>query len=386
MDSEFYLGEFYLDNAATTRLLPEVLQECLPLLGEAFGNPSSLHGRGMGAQRAVKRARESLARLLGVPPQGVTFTSGGTESDNLALAGAFAGSRLTGERVLVSAIEHPAVLQSAKALQAQGARVEQIPVTAEGVVDLAALERLLDAEVRLVSVMAVNNEVGTRQPLAEVGRLIRAAAPKAVFHVDAVQAFTKEALDWRGASIDLLSLSAHKVHGPQGCGALVRCRPVHVAPLLHGGGQEDGLRSGTENPFAIAAFAQAAERVQALHAEQRRMRGAYYRRWLDFLAGYPALRVYRSPYSTPFVLTLAYPPIPAEVVLHHLEQEGLYVSTGAACSTRKREPSHVLTAVGWPDADALSAIRLSFSVHNTLAGLPEAQSAFDRALQRLAKL
>jgi cysteine desulfurase len=378
--------ERYLDNAATTPLHPEVLEACLPLLREGFGNPSSLHAHGMEARRALKRARERLGRLLGVPPQAVTFTSGGTEADNAALKGVFASERLKGERLLVSAIEHPAVLESARWLERQGVRVERIPVTPGGVVDLAALERLLGADVRMVSCMAVNNELGTAQPLEAIGRLIAARAPKAVFHVDAVQAFTKQVLDWRAARIDLLSLSAHKVHGPKGSGALVRCRPVPLEPLLHGGGQEDGLRSGTEQPFGAVAFALAAERTAALHAAQREPRAAYHAAWLSCLAEHPRLEVFRSEAQTPFVVHFACPPIPGEVILHHLEEAGLLVSTGSACSSRKPEPSHVLLAVGMAEQRALSSIRLSFSVHNTPAGLGEVLPAFRGAMHRLARL
>jgi cysteine desulfurase len=379
-------AECYLDNAATTELFPEVLEAALPLLRERFGNPSSLHEHGMEARRALKRARERLARLLGVPPGAITFTSGGTESDNLALKGVFASPRWKGARLLVSAIEHPAVLECAAWLERSGVRLQRIPVTREGTVALDALARMLDGEVRLVSCMAVNNELGTAQPLREIGALLAQQAPRALFHVDAVQAFARQALDWRAAGVDLLSLSAHKVHGPKGAGALVCCRPLALEPLLHGGGQEGGLRSGTENPFAAVAFAHAAERSTALHAEQRRMREAYHARWLEFLAGFPALRVFRSPAATPFVVSFSYPPLPGEVVLHHLEAEGLVVSTGSACSSRKPEPSHVLLAAGLSEQEALSSIRLSFSLHNTLAGLERVLPAFGRAMERLARL
>lgn len=378
--------EFYLDNAATTSLHGEVLSATLPLLQDGFGNPSSLHAHGMEAARAVKRARERLARLLDVPPRGITFTSGGTESGNLALRGTFASPRLRGERILVSAIEHPAVMEPARWLGAQGARVETIPVTREGTVDLAALEAVLDEEVRVVSVMAVNNELGTAQPLVEIGLLLKTHAPGACFHVDAVQAFTKQPLDWRKAGIALLSLSAHKVHGAKGVGALVRCAPLELEPLIHGGGQEDGLRSGTENPFGVAAFALAAERTAALHAEQRPMRAEYRRRWLEFLEGFSALKVFRSPAATDFIVHFSYPPIPGEVVLHHLEEQGLLVSTGSACSTRKPEPSHVLLATGMSERDALSSIRLSFSVHNTLDGLAGVFAAFGKAMDKLGRV
>lgn len=378
--------EFYLDNSSTTPLHPDVLEETLPLLKGWFGNPSSLHASGVEARATVKRAREKLALLLGVPPQAVTFTGGGTESDNLALKGVFDSPQLKGERLLISAIEHPAVIEAAAWLKRQGVGVETIPVTAAGVVDLAAFEAMVDGEVRMVSCMAVNNELGTRQPLVEMGRILARNAPKAVFHCDAVQAFTKEHLPWKEAGISLLSLSAHKVHGPKGVGALVRTRPVRLEPLVHGGGQEEGLRNGTENPFAITAFALAAARSGAMHAAQQGERKEYRRRWLEFLAEFPQLRVFQSPAATPFIVQFCWPPIPGEVILHHLEQEGLLVSTGSACSSSKNEPSHVLLATGMGREEALSSVRLSFSVHNTLEGLAEVFPAFRRAMDKLRVL
>ena len=378
--------ECYLDNAATTPLLPEALHLARPLLEDQFGNPSSLHPAGMEAARAVKQARERLALMLAVPPQAVTFTGGGTESDNLALRGGFASERLRGERLLYSAIEHPAVRETARALEREGVRTTEIPINRQGVVDLARLEQLLDGDVRLLSVMAANNEVGSLQPLVEIGRLLKQKAPRAVFHVDAVQAFTKSALPWQEAGIGLLSLSAHKVHGPKGVGALVRCKPLPLSPSIHGGGQEDGLRSGTENPFGIVAFAHAAEMVSAIHREQRAARDAYHRCWMELLAEYPRIRTFQSEQATPFIISFSLPPIPGEVTLHHLEAEGLFVSTGSACHTRSPEPSPVLLALGMSEQEALSTVRLSFSIHNTPAGQERVCAAFRRAMDKLSKL
>lgn len=378
--------EFYLDNAATTALYPEVLEACRPLLAEDFGNPSSLHPLGMAARRRVKQARQTMARLFGVPPEGITFTGGGTESCNLALKGAFATPAQRSQALLVSEIEHPAVLESAEWLARFDVPVRKIPVTAGGTVDLARLEQMLHESVRMVSVMAVNNETGVMQPLAEIGRLLRRLAPQALFHVDAVQAFTKVPLNFREAGVHLVSISGHKVHGPKGTGALIRLRPVALAPLIHGGGQEAGLRSGTENPFGIAALAMAAERSMKLHAAQRDMRAAYHRAWLEELAGHERVRVFRGEAAGPFVITFAVPPVPGEVTLHHLEQEGLCVSTGSACHTGDAKPSHVLLASGWTPELALSAVRLSFSVHNTVDGLPRVLPAFRRAMARVAAL
>ncbi len=378
--------EGYLDNAATTPLAPEVLQACLPLLQDRFGNPSSLHALGAEARHALTDARERLARLLGVPPQAVTFTSGGTEADNLALRGVFASEHLKGDRLLVSAIEHPAVLETAAALERQGVRVQHIPVTRQGTVDLAALEGLLNHDVRMVSCMAVNNEIGTLQPLEQVGQLISARAPRAVFHVDAVQAFAKLRLPLKEARIDLLSVSGHKVHGPKGGGALVRCRPVPLEPTQTGGGQELGLRSGTENPFAAVGLALAAELSTQRYAVQTQERQDYWRAWMAALEDTPRVKVFRSERATPYIVQFSLPPIPGEVVVHHLEQEGLLASPGAACASRKPETSHVLLACGIPPQEALCSVRLSFSWTNTLAGQGPVLEGFRRAMLRLQRL
>ncbi|HEX7926352.1 MAG TPA: cysteine desulfurase family protein [bacterium] len=376
----------YLDNAATTPVFPEVLEASLPYLRDQFGNPSSIHSLGMDVRRAVKLARERLARVLGLPPQAVIFTAGGTEADNLALLGTFESARLKGDRLLVSAIEHPAVLNAAEALQKRGVRVDHIPVTRQGVADLAALERLLGPDVRMVSVMAMNNELGTAQPLVEIGKLIECVSPKTVFHVDAVQAFTKQALPWREARIDLISVSAHKVHGPKGTGALFHCTPVPLEPVTFGGGQEDGFRSGTENPFGMIALSFAAEQSAALHRRQAEERRAYHQRWLSVMQRHPRLRVFRSERETPFVIQFSVPPIPAEVVLNHLQEQGVFVSTGSACHTHNPEPSHVLLAAGIPAEEAVCSVRMSFSVHNTLAGQDPVIAGFERAIARVEKL
>jgi len=378
--------ECYLDNAATTPLFPEVADVCFPLLTERFGNPSSPHALGMDARRALNQARERLAMLLGLPPQAVTFTSGGTESDNLALRGSFASARLRGERLLISAIEHPAVMRTAAALEREGVKIERIPVTRQGIVDLPAFEALLGRDVRVVSCMAVNNELGTIQPLEEIGRTLKRAVPHAVFHVDAVQGLAKMPIPWRSAQIDLLSLSAHKVHGPKGVGALVRCRPVPLEPWIEGGGQEDGLRSGTENVFGAVALSLAAERSFGLAKTQAAERVRYAEQWIAELERHSRVRVFRSERASPFIVQFSLAPIPGEVILTHLEQEGLLASAGSACSTHSPEPSHVLLAAGLSEQDALSSIRLSFSWPNTLAGQPRVLQRFRGAMERLEKI
>ena len=378
--------ECYLDNAATTPMFPDVAQDCLPFLTERFGNPSSIHRLGIDARRALGEARERLARLLGLPPQAVVFTSGGTESDNMALRGAFASPRLKGDRLIVSAFEHPAVLRTAEALARQGVRVDRVPVTRQGIVDVAAFERLLGPDVRMVSCMAMNNELGTIQPLEELGRALKRAVPHAVFHVDAVQAFGKMAIPWKLAQIDLLSLSAHKAHGPRGAGALIRCRPVPLEQWIEGGGQEEGLRSGTENVFGAAAFSLAAQRTVEQWRAQAGERLRYAEQWRAELARHPRVTLFRSERASPYVVHFSMAPLPGETILTHLEQEGLLASAGSACHTHTPEPSHVLMAAGFAEQDALSSIRLSFSCHNTLAGLPPVLERFRTAMGKLSAI
>lgn len=367
----------YLDHNATTPLDPRVLEAMLPLLQTHFGNPSSVHRWGRAARNALDAARVQVAALAGVHFSQVLFTGGGTEANNLALRGVAA--RLPRGRLLVSAVEHSAVLGPAERLAAAGWQVERIPVDANGVLDLAALDRLLDAgDVRLVSVMAANNETGAIQPVAEVAARTRRAG--ALFHCDAVQAAGKLPLDFRATGAQLLTLSAHKLYGPKGVGALIFDRRLEIEPLVAGGGQEQGLRCGTENLPGIVGFGRAAE----LAVEERDMRAARARslreRLEAGLAGLPGIRIFaRAAERLPNTVQLAMPGLEGETVQMGLDRQGIAVSTGSACHSGTGEPSHVLLAMGVPPELARGAIRVSFGAGNTEADV-------DRLLEGLRRL
>lgn len=378
---------FYLDNAATTSVLPGVLEKAIPYLHEQFGNPSSLHQLGIEAARAVKDSRQTFARLFHVPTENVIFCGSGTESNNLALWGVAHSSQLKGAQIIVSSLEHPCVLNSAEALQNQGFQVDYIRSFSDGTVDLSHLESLISEETRLVSCMAVNNEIGTVQPLVEIGKLIKQKNPKTFFHIDAAQAFTKIALPVKSAKIDLVSISGHKIGAPKGIGALICiCKTLPLSPLILGGGQEYGMRSGTENVFGIIAFAEAALLKEKKRVAVYQDLTEYRKQWLYFLEQNQQVSIFQSDHVLPYYLNLAIPPIPAEVFLHHLEAEEIYVSVGSACSSKKTQISHVFQAIGMKSDLSKSMVRLSFSEQNLSENQKELFERFSRVVQQLSVL
>lgn len=370
----------YLDNASTTKPFPETVRAVAEAMEAGYGNPSSRHGLGLEAARAVEAARSALARVIGARPAEIVFTGGGSEANNLALKGAAWAYARAGRHVVVTAVEHPSVLEAAKWLgDALGVDVTYVPVGRDGRADAEAVAGAVTDETIVVSLMHVNNEVGAVQPVAEAGRRLRAARASAssgrrkglpFFHVDAVQSLGRLPIDVRAWGADLLTVSAHKVHGPKGVGALYVRDGVRLVPLVHGGGQEAGLRSGTENVPGVAGFAAALERIAGgAPAEAASRLAALKRRLVELVrAGAPAV-VVNGPaeaadptVAAPHILSLSFPGVPGEVLQHHLEQRGVYVSTGSACSSRHAgRPSHVLEAMGCPPAVVTSAIRLSLS-------------------------
>ena len=367
----------YLDHAATTPLRPEALDAMLPYLTEHFGNPSGSHGVSRAARRAVDEARDAVAECLGCQPGEVVFTAGGTEADNLALAGVHARR---GGTVVCSAVEHHAVLHATKAL---GGRV--VGVDADGVVDLAALEAALDGGVSVVSVMLANNEVGTIEPLAEVAAAVHRAAPGAVLHTDAVQAFPWLDVATVAAPADLVAVSAHKFGGPKGVGALVVRAGVEVSPILHGGGQERDRRSGTHNVAGIVGMAAAMRAtVAGREATGVRVRALRDRLADGLLAAVPgtvetgdrATRVAGSCH-------LRFPGVESEALLLLLDEAGVCASAGSACASGAVEPSHVLAAMGVPRDEALSSLRLSLGVTTTDDEVDVALKTIPEAVARL---
>ncbi|MBF0287182.1 MAG: cysteine desulfurase [SAR324 cluster bacterium] len=378
---------FYLDNAATTPVLSAVLEKSLPYLNEHFGNPSSLHHLGVGAARAVKTAREALANMFHLSKENVIFCSSGTEANHLALWGIAHSSRLKGNHIIASSIEHPSVLRTLEALQTRDYHTSLIRVLPTGVIDIAHLETLISEETRLVSCMAVNNEIGTKQPLEEIGTMLKKKYPHIIFHVDAVQAFTKIPLLMKSGKIDLLSISGHKIGAPKGIAALIFADNISFSPVILGGGQEHGMRSGTENVFGIVALAEAAFLKEQKRESVFESLIHYKQQWLEFLSSECAqIEVFHSPAVLPYFLSVAFPPIPAEVFLHHLEAEGIYVSSGSACSSKKTQISHVSQAIGMSPYIAKSMIRLSFSAKNSLEDQHDMFRRFSKAVGQLKEL
>jgi cysteine desulfurase len=369
----------YLDNASTSRLRPEARAA---MQSAPFANPSSIHAAGRAARKAVEDAREAIADLYGGDPKGITFTSGATEADNLALFGAAEALRSKGNRIVVSAVEHPAVLEAAEHLTRGGFEAAIAPVDSDGRIDLAALERLLTPGTILVSVMAANNEVGTLQPVSAVAELCRAR--KIVFHCDAAQAAGKTPYK---IGADLVTVSSHKLHGPRGAGALYVRPGTPIAPMQVGGGQEFGRRAGTEAVESILGFAAAAAamasdlRETALRVEKLRARlEAGLRTAAPVkIQGHPKERL-------PHILSVAFEGCDGEAVVIALDAQGLCVSSGSACASQSLVPSHVLTAMGRSPEETRSTVRFSLGWDTTEADVDAAIALVPPVVARLRSI
>ncbi len=360
--------EVYLDNSATTRSFDEVAALMTRIMCEDYGNPSSLHRKGVQAEKYYRYAKEVIAANLKVNEKEIFFTSGGTESDNLALIGCARANCRSGRHLITSQIEHPAVLQTMKYLEGEGFRVTYLPVDEKGCIRLEELQRSITGETILVSIMHTNNEVGSLQPIMEAGKLIKGMNPNILFHVDAVQGYGKFRIYPKKMNIDLLSASGHKIHGPKGVGFLYVNEKVKIKPTVFGGGQQDGLRSGTINVAAIAGMAKAVEIIyDNLDKEVEKM----YRLKQRFVEGVQkidniVLNGYPNGYGAPHIVSVSFRGARSEVILHALEDRGIYVSAGSACSARKPQPSATLRAMGIDKELLSSTIRFSFSVFTTM--------------------
>ncbi|MBI4233924.1 MAG: aminotransferase class V-fold PLP-dependent enzyme [Chloroflexi bacterium] len=361
----------YLDHAATTPVRPEVLEAMLPYFSERFGNPSSIYSLGQEARKAVDEARERVARILGCRASEVVFTGGGTESDNAAIKGAGFALRQVGNHIITSAIEHHAILHACHQMEQFGFEVTCLPVDRHGLVEPDAVARAVTKRTVLVSIMLANNEVGTIQPVAEAARLVRerarALGTSVVFHTDAVQGASFLDLDVRKLGVDMLSLSAHKFHGPKGAGVLYIRRGTPFMPHLVGGGQERERRSGTENVPGIVGAAVALEMAAAERASLSARLSALRDRLISgitehipdsLLNGHPTQRL-------PNNVNVSFPGVEGEPVLLGLDFAGVCASSGSACSTASLEPSHVLTAIGRSAEVAQASLRLTLGRENT---------------------
>ena len=364
--------EVYLDNSATTRVLPQVAELVTKIMCEDYGNPSSLHRKGVEAEQYLRYAKDTLAGIMKVQTKEIFFTSGGTEANNMALIGCAMAARRQGNHLITTQVEHPAVLQPMQYLESQGFQVTYLPVDAWGRISLQDLENAIRPETILVSIMHTNNEIGSLQPVEEAGALIKRVNPNVLFHVDAVQGFGKAKIYPKKMKIDLLSVSGHKIHGPKGIGVLYIGDKVRIQPLLHGGGQQQNLRSGTDNVSGAAALAKAADLLYQHYEEDlahlyrckkyfmegiRKMEGVTIN---GLLPGKPD-----GEGTAPHIVSVSFGGVRSEVLLHALEEKEIYVSAGSACAARKPQPSATLKAIGANKSQLESTIRFSFSVYTT---------------------
>ncbi|MGI6038079.1 MAG: cysteine desulfurase family protein [Limnochordia bacterium] len=376
--------EIYLDNSATTRPHQQVLEAMWPIFMERYGNPSSLHNKGLEGEQVLSQARRQVATLLGVKPEEIYYTSGGTESNNLAIQGVARAFSHRGRHIITSVIEHPSVLETVKALEKQGYHGTYLPVDRSGLIDPEDLAAHIGPETILVTIAHVNNEMGAIQKLEELGRIIKKVGPRApFFHVDAVQSFGKLDLKPRLWGVDLLTISGHKIHGPKGSGALYIREGVEIEPILWGGGQEANLRSGTENVPGIGGLGEAARLAQDGPQAYE-----YVQNLKDsFLAQLKVDYVLNSPPGTsPYILNVSFPPLSGEIIVHSLEEKGVYVSTGSACSSRSHRSSHVLEALGLSQQERAGAIRISFSRYNTLEEVMEGARRLTEVVKELREI
>ena len=354
--------EAYLDNSATTCVYQETADLVCDLMVNHYGNPSAMHQKGVEAEQYIRTAQETLAKILKVKEKEIFFTSGGTESDNWALVGTAMANKRTGNHIITSAIEHPAVSAPLAFLEEQGFRITRLPVNKEGLVDVNELEEAITPETILVSIMYVNNEIGSVEPIGEIGRRIKAKNPKTYFHVDAIQAYGKFRILPKKMHIDMLSASGHKIHGPKGTGFLYISEKMKIVPIIYGGGQQKGMRSGTDNVPGIAGLGLASKMVyDHLEENDKHMRGlrTYFVRELAKM-DQVVVHGPQGEEAAPQIVSAAFVGVRSEVLLHTLEERGIYVSAGSACSTHKRSGSPTLTAIGLPKNQMEATVRFSF--------------------------
>ena len=379
--------EVYLDNSATTRCFDEVAQAVAEIMTIDYGNPSSMHLKGLKAEQYIKQATEVIAKTLKVSEKEIFYTSGGTESDNMAIIGAAMANNRAGKHIITTPMEHPAVGQCMKYLEKEGFEITYLQPDSTGRICLEDLENNIRKDTILVSVMAVNNEIGTIQPIEQAGEIIKRKNPNTLFHVDAVQGYGKMELLPRKWKIDMLSVSGHKIHGPKGIGFLYVNEKVKMKPIIYGGGQQKNMRSGTENVPGIAGLAKAAELVYAnLQCDINKMYclREYFISQVSKMEGV-TVNGATGRCATPHIVSVSVEGVRAEVLLHALEDKGIYISAGSACSSHKPIPSATLQAIGLPKELLGSTVRFSFSVFTTREEIDFALKVLGDVLPMLRK-
>ena len=379
--------EAYFDNSATTKVTESVKNIVVKTMTEDFGNPSSMHMVGVKAERYVKEAKHIIANILKVDEGEIYFTSGGTESNNMAVIGAADANKRKGNKIITTKIEHPSVLNTMKYLEKQGYQVVYLPVDRCGIVDMEALKEEMTEDTILVSVMYVNNEVGAIEPIAEIGRYIKSIQPDVIFHVDAIQAFGKMEIRPKKENIDLLTVSGHKIHGPKGSGFIYIKKNTKLNPIIFGGGQQNGFRSGTENVSGIAGIGQAAKDAHDNLEKNVKILTDLKDYLIDKLQGLEdvVINSKKGTEGAPHIVSVSFGGVRSEVLLHALEDKGIYVSAGSACSSNKPAVSETLKAMKI-DKDLLgSTIRFSFCELNTIEEIDFAVEEIKKMLPVLRK-
>ena len=379
--------EIYLDNSATTRCYQEVCEIMVKTMREDYGNPSSMHMKGVESEKYIKEASSSIAKTLKVNEKEIYFTSGGTESDNWALIGTALANQRKGKHIITTAIEHPAVSAPCEFLEKQGFTVTKLGVDSQGRISLEELEQAITPETILVSVMYVNNEIGTVQPIAEIGNLIKRKNPGTYFHVDAIQAYGKYRIFPKKLKVDMLSVSGHKIHGPKGIGFLYIDEKVKIFPYIYGGGQQKGMRSGTDAVPQAAGLGVAAEKIyrnleeNVNHMRQLRDYFTAELQKIDQVVVHGA----DGEECAPHIVSAAFVGVRSEVLLHTLEDREIYVSAGSACSTHKRSGSPTLTAIDLPKNQMESTVRFSFCEDTTREELEKTLEVLREVLPMLRR-
>jgi cysteine desulfurase NifS len=375
-----------MDHSATSPVDPEVFGAMKPYFVDSFGNASTLYSLGRNARKDMESAREKVASLIGAKPEEVIFTSGGTESDNIAIKGTAYRLKDKGNHIITSAVEHPAVRETCKYLEKNGFEVTYLPVYEEGIVKISDLEDAITDKTILITIMHANNEIGTIQPITEIGKIAR--ENKIYFHTDAVQSVGKIPVNVAEMNVDMLSLSAHKLYGPKGIGALYVRKGVRLEPILHGGGHEKGLRPGTENVSGIVGLGKACELAEKNLQEDAKYITNLRDKLIDgilnsieksYLDGHRTKRL-------PNNVNLRFTGIEGESLVLHLDSKGVAASTGSACSSKSLEPSHVLTALGLEHVDAHGSLRLTLGKENTEEEVDYVITAVSEVVETLRKL
>ncbi|MDP4182765.1 MAG: cysteine desulfurase family protein [Bacillota bacterium] len=379
-------NEIFLDNSSTTKPYDDVIDFMSQISKEVYGNPSSLHTKGIAAEREIKKARQLIADSLRAQSNEIIFTSGGTESNNLAIRGYLNPNPRKGKHIITTTVEHPSVMEVYQSLAGKGYTVDYLNVDNDGIISIDELKEKINENTALISIILVNNEVGSIQPIEQLVRIKNQINKNTVIHVDAVQGYGKMEIHPKALGIDLMSLSSHKIHGPKGIGAIFMNQSLKMSPIIYGGGQESMLRSGTENVPGICGFGKAVEisfaNINNNHENVRKLKEIFVNSIMENIEKFKII----SPINaSPYILNVAFEGIKAEVLLHHLEEKSIFVSTGSACSSRKNIHSRVLRSMGVTSKYIEGAIRFSFSHFNTEEQIIKTVEALVDILPRIRK-